>query len=129
MLQLVPKLDIGGAERVAVEIAEGLTRAGHRALIACEGNALHGGSALTQAALRAGAEIIDLPLDTKSPLKMRRNAGRLKRLIREYNVDIVHAHSRAPAWSGYWATRGRRTKFVTTYHGGLQGKRPLQTAL
>jgi len=120
VLQLVPKLDIGGAERVAIEIAEALTKAGHRALIACEGGVL------IQAALRAGAEILPVPLDTKSPLKIRRNAGRLKRLIEKYEVDVVHAHSRGPAWSGYWATRQGQAKFVTTYHGVYKENAPFK---
>ena len=111
VLQVLPKLDTGGAERVAVEIAEALTAAGYRALIACESGAL------TQAALRAGAEILPLPLDTKSPLAIRRNAGRLARLIQVEDVDIIHAHSRAPAWSAYWAAKRTGKKFVTTYHG------------
>jgi glycosyltransferase involved in cell wall biosynthesis len=111
VLQVLPKLDTGGAERVAVEIAEALTAAGYRALIACESGAL------TQAALRAGAEILPLPLDTKSPLAIRRNAGRLARLIQIEDVDIIHAHSRAPAWSAYWAAKRTGKKFVTTYHG------------
>jgi glycosyltransferase involved in cell wall biosynthesis len=106
VLQVLPKLDTGGAERVAVEIAEALTAAGYRALIACESGAL------TQAALRAGAEILP-----KSPLAIRRNAGRLARLIQIEDVDIIHAHSRAPAWSAYWAAKRTGKKFVTTYHG------------
>jgi glycosyltransferase involved in cell wall biosynthesis len=111
VLQVLPKLDTGGSERVAIEIAEGLTGAGHRALITCDGGVL------TQAALRAGAEILRLPLDTKSPLAIRRNAGQLARLIKAQNVDIVHAHSRAPAWSAYWAAKRTGKQFVTTYHG------------
>lgn len=111
VLQVLPKLDTGGSERVAIEIAEGLTGAGHRALITCDGGVL------TQAALRAGAEILPLPLDTKSPVAIRRNASRLARLIKAQNVDIVHAHSRAPAWSAYWAAKRTGKKFVTTYHG------------
>lgn len=120
ILQLVPKLDTGGAERVAIEIAEALTRAGHRALIACEGGVL------TQAALRAGAELLPLPLDTKSPFAIRRNAGRIRRLVKTYEIDIVHAHSRGPAWSGYWATRQAKAKFVTTYHGVYKENAPLK---
>jgi len=120
VLQVLPKLDTGGAERVAVEIAEALTGAGHRALIACEGGVL------TQAALRAGAEILTLPLDTKSPLAIRRNAGKLARLIKAENVDIIHAHSRAPAWSAYWAARRTGKKFVTTYHGTYKENAPLK---
>lgn len=120
VLQLVPRLDVGGAERVAVEIAEALTRVGHRALIACEEGTL------IQAALRAGAQILPVPLDTKSPLQIRRNAGRLRRLIEQYQVDIVHAHSRGPAWSGFWATRQGQARFVTTYHGVYKENAPFK---
>jgi glycosyltransferase involved in cell wall biosynthesis len=120
ILQLVPKLDTGGAERVAIEIADALTKAGHRALIACDGGVL------TQAALRAGAEILPLPLDTKSPISLRGNAWRISRLIKEYEVDIVHAHSRGPAWSGYWASRKGDVKFVTTYHGVYKENAPFK---
>jgi glycosyltransferase involved in cell wall biosynthesis len=120
VLQVLPKLDTGGAERVAVEIAEALTNAGHRALIACDGGAL------TQAALRAGAEMVALPLHTKSPLAIRRNAGRLARLMQDQNVDIIHAHSRAPAWSAYWAAQRSGRKFVTTYHGSYKENAPFK---
>jgi len=111
ILQVLPKLDTGGAERVVIEICEAVSRAGHRALIACNGGGL------TQAALRAGAQIITLPLATKSPLGMRRNATRLVKLIRSEKVDLIHAHSRAPAWSALWAARRTGIPFVTTYHG------------
>jgi glycosyltransferase involved in cell wall biosynthesis len=57
---------------------------------------------------------------------MRRNAGRLRRLIKKHRVDIVHAHSRAPAWSGYWATRSGAAKFVTTYHGVYKENAPFK---
>lgn len=120
VLQLLPKLDTGGAERVAIEIAAALTKAGHRALIACEDGVL------MQAALRAGAEVRFLPLDTKSPWAMRRNAGRIRRMIRHYDVDIVHAHSRGPAWSGYWATRRGEAKFLTTFHGVYKENAPFK---
>src|ERR1700689_1803621 len=77
ILQVLPKLDTGGAERVAIEICEAIQDSGHKALIACEGGPL------TNAALRTGAEIITLPLDTKSPLALHRNARRLQNLIRD----------------------------------------------
>lgn len=120
VLQVLPKLDTGGAERVSVEIADALTRAGHRALIACDGGVL------SQAAVRAGAEMVPLPLDTKSPFAMRRNAGRLKRLIKAQRVDVIHAHSRAPAWSAYWASKRTGAKFVTTYHGAYNENAPFK---
>ncbi len=111
ILQVLPKLDTGGAERVVIETADAVQFSGHKAIIACEGGSL------TQAALRTGAEIITLPLATKSPLSLRLNARRLEKLIRERKVDLVHAHSRAPAWSAFMATQRTKTPFVTTYHG------------
>jgi glycosyltransferase involved in cell wall biosynthesis len=120
ILQVLPRLDTGGAERVVVEITEALTGLGHRALIACDGGRL------AQVALRAGAELVDMPLATKSPFQMRRNAGRLAKLIRERNIDLVHAHSRAPAWSALWATRRTQTPFVTTYHGSYSEDAPFK---
>ena len=111
ILQVLPKLDTGGAERVVIEIAAAVQSCGHIALIAAEPGAL------TNAALRTGAEIITLPLASKSPFTIHRNAKRLEKLIRERKIALVHAHSRAPAWSAYWATRRTHTPLVTTYHG------------
>jgi glycosyltransferase involved in cell wall biosynthesis len=111
ILHVLPKLDTGGAERVVIEIAEAITATGHQAIIACEVGALSG------VALRSGAEILDMPLASKSPLTMRANAKRIEKLIRARNIKLVHAHSRAPAWSALWATQRTHTPFVTTYHG------------
>lgn len=120
ILNVLPRLDTGGAERVVIEIAEAVQKSGHQALIACAAGPL------TQAALRTGAEILPLPLDTKSPFKMRANARKLEKLIVEQQIDLVHAHSRAPAWSAYWATRRTGTPFVTTYHGAYSEKSALK---
>ncbi|MEL6282588.1 MAG: glycosyltransferase family 4 protein [Pseudomonadota bacterium] len=74
-----------------------------------------------------GGELVRLPLDSKNPLTLKLNARRLSDVIETLNVDIVHARSRAPAWSAYWACQRQGTPFVTTYHGayseGLPGKR------
>lgn len=111
ILQILPKLDAGGAERVVIEIAEAVSRAGWRSLIAAEDGVL------THLAKRAGAEVINLPLSTKNPLKIRKNAKKLQQIIKKNKVDLVHAHSRAPAWSAYYATKKLAVPFVTTYHG------------
>jgi len=58
-----------------------------------------------------------LPLTTKSPLGIWRTAARLETLIRSRNISIVHARSRAPAWSGWLACQRTNVAFVTTYHG------------
>ncbi|MBU6449496.1 MAG: glycosyltransferase family 4 protein [Rhodospirillales bacterium] len=111
ILQVLPKLDAGGAERVAIEIAEAVRLAGHRSIIAAEDGRL------SSQAIRAGAELIHLNLSTKNPFKIWRNTKKLRAIIKENQVDLIHAHSRAPAWSAYRAARHTGIPFVTTYHG------------
>jgi glycosyltransferase involved in cell wall biosynthesis len=111
VLQVVPRLDTGGVERGTLEIVEAIAAAGGRPLVATSGGQLEFRVA------RAGGEIFPMNVDSKNPATMWQNARLMRRLIREEGVDIVHARSRAPAWSAYWATRRTRTPFVTTYHG------------
>ena len=65
----------------------------------------------------AGGELVAFPAATKNPLKMLANARAIVRLVREQGVDLIHARSRAPAWSALLAARRARVPFVTTYHG------------
>jgi glycosyltransferase involved in cell wall biosynthesis len=111
ILQVVPRLQMGGVERGTLEIAEAVVNAGGRALVATSGGQLE--FRIT----RAGGEIFPMNVDTKNPASIWQNARLMARLIREEGVDIVHARSRAPAWSAYWATRRTGVPFVTTYHG------------
>lgn len=116
ILQIIPELDTGGAELSAVEIAEALARAGANSLVATEGGRLEG------RVRDAGAEIIPFSAATKNPFRMLSNVGALERLIRERHIDLVHARSRAPAWSALGAARRARVPFVTTYHGAYNEK-------
>ena len=111
ILQIVPRLDTGGAERSVVEIAAAVVRAGGRALVLTEPGRL------APEVVAAGGEIIEFPAATKNPLRMLANARAIERLVRQRGVDLVHARSRAPAWSALMATRRARVPFVTTYHG------------
>jgi glycosyltransferase involved in cell wall biosynthesis len=117
VLQVLPALESGGVERGTVEIAGAIARAGGTALVASAGGRL------AAEVERAGGRSITLPLDSKSPVQVWRNAGRLAALIRAERVDIVHARSRAPAWSAWLATRRTGVHFVTTYHAPY-GERP-----
>ncbi|MCK5745461.1 MAG: glycosyltransferase family 4 protein [Oricola sp.] len=111
ILQVVPRLDAGGAERTTLEIAEAVVRAGGRAIVATEGGRL-------ETDIRnAGGEVVLAPVGSKNPLTIWANAGLLAELIRRENVDLVHARSRAPAWSAFAASRRTGAPFVTTYHG------------
>src|SRR5271165_1812867 len=111
VLQVLPALGGGGVERGTVEITAAVAAAGGGALVAS------GGGRLAVSVERAGGRNIRLPLDTRNPLRIWRNAGRLAEVIRGEHVDIVHARSRAPAWSAWLAVRRTGTHFVTTYHG------------
>nr|WP_283776448.1 glycosyltransferase family 4 protein [Stappia sp. WLB 29] len=110
-MQVIPDLQTGGAERTAVDVARALVAAGQRAIVASRGGRL-------VAELEAvGAEHVTLPLARKSPLGIWRNAGALTRLARKEGVELIHARSRAPAWSALIAARRLGLPFVTTYHG------------
>ena len=110
VLQVLPALETGGVERGTIEIARALVESGWRAVVASSGGQL-------VADLQAvGGVHVELPLLGKSPLTIWRNAARLTTLIRRENIDLVHARSRAPAWSARFATRRCDRPFVTTYH-------------
>lgn len=112
VLQVLPALAAGGGvERGTIEIASAIAAAGGRSLVASAGGLK------VHDLKRVGAEHFTLPVDSKNPLVMRANVQRLADLIRAHKVDIVHARSRAPAWSSYFATRSAGGHFVTTFHG------------
>ena len=117
ILQVIPHLAAGGAERTAIEVTEALTAAGAKSLVASKGGRLEGELA------RAGGELIRIDnLPTKSPLAIRTNAGVLAKIAAERKVNLIHARSRAPAWSALWAARRMTLPFVTTYHGVYSAK-------
>ena len=120
LLQVIPALDAGGAERAALDITRAVAAAGGRTLIATSGGRLAPEAAALGATLKLG------PFDSKSPVTMALNAMRIARMVRDYRVGIVHARSRAPAWSAYFATRQPRVPFVTTYHGIYNAGGPLK---
>ena len=120
ILQIIPKLDTGGAEVSTLEITEALTAAGARALIASEGGRMEADIA------EAGGELLKLPLSSKNPLKMRTNAKRLAELVKAEHVNLMHARSRAPAWSALLASRQTQIPFITTYHGAHTENGPLK---
>jgi glycosyltransferase involved in cell wall biosynthesis len=120
ILQIIPALDAGGAERTTIDIARALSRDGFTALVASEGGRLE------PQLSAAGGELIRLPAGAKAPHIVIANALRLAKIIRERNVKVVHARSRAPAWSALMAARRTGTPFVTTYHGIYNARHPLK---
>jgi len=118
VLHLLPELDGGPRSRAVIDMAATVTAQGARAFVA--GPA---GRAIVDVH-RAGAVHVPLPLDRDNPVAQRSNATKIEALIREQGVRLVHAHGRAPAWSGARAARRTNVAFVSTFHrpyrpGGL----------
>ena len=118
ILQVIPDLAAGGAERTVLEIVEALVAKGAHALVASRGGRL------VPELEALGGELIEMEAASKNPLTIRRNAKRLTELIAERNVDIIHARSRAPAWSAFMAAQRTGTPFITTYHGAYSENFP-----
>jgi len=120
VLQVLPALETGGVERGTVEMAAAITGAGGRALVASAGGRM------VAEVERTGARHVTLSLRSKNPLTVWRNAARLATLIRAEGVRIVHARSRAPAWSAWLAARRTGAHFLTTWHGVYGEDLPLK---
>lgn len=116
----MPRLETGGAERSAIEIAAALVQSGFAALVASEGGRLVGELE------KAGGEWIPFPADTKAPHRLLHNSWRLREIVRSRNVQLLHARSRAPAWSGLWAARHTGIPYVTTHHGSYSARSALK---
>ena len=112
IVQLVPALEAGGAERSTLEIARALVARGHRSIV------VSGGGRLVERLVEDGSEHIQMPIGRKSIVSLAQ-VPKLRAVFRREKVDIVHARSRMPAWLGWLALRGLspRPRFVTTAHG------------
>ena len=111
VLQVIPKLGYGGAETGCYDIAHYLPENN------CESFIVTSGGELTKFIDKKKVKLIRLPVHSKNPLLMLINSIILVGIILFYNISIVHARSRAPAWSCLLATKLTRRKFVTTFHG------------
>jgi glycosyltransferase involved in cell wall biosynthesis len=112
VVQLIPALRAGGAERSVLEAGQALVQAGHRSVV------ISAGGRMTAQLEAEGSEHITLDIGRKSLGTLAR-LGRLRRILRELNPDVVHVRSRLPAWMGWWALKGMSPKphFITTVHG------------
>ncbi|HEU4855934.1 MAG TPA: glycosyltransferase [Rhodanobacteraceae bacterium] len=112
VVQLLPALENGGAERSALEVSRALVEAGHRSVV------VSAGGRMVERLQREGGEHVTLDIGSKS-LRSLARIGPLRRILDGLAPDIVHARSRVPAWLGWYALRGLqpRPHFVTTMHG------------
>ena len=114
VVQVLPALQAGGVELSTLEVAAELVRKGHRSIV------ISAGGRMVADLVAGGSEHIEWPIGRKSPWTLRL-VPRLRRFLRERQPDILHAHSRLPAWVAYLAWRGMdrnaRPRFLTTVHG------------
>ena len=111
VLQVIPKLGYGGAETGCYDIAHYLSENN------CKSFIVTSGGELIKFIDKKKVKLIRLPVNSKNPLLILFNAILLVGIILFYNISIVHARSRAPAWSCLLATKLTKRKFVTTFHG------------
>ncbi len=111
VLQVIPRLGVGGAETGCFDLAHYLNEND------CQSYIVTSGGSLTKYINKKKVKLIRLPVQSKNPLLILINAIILVFIILLLNINIVHARSRAPAWACFFATKLTRRKFVTTFHG------------
>lgn len=116
ILQIIPSVNMGGAERSCVDIAVAIRDAGGKAIVVSNGGVWASDIA------RKGGEHISLPVHSKNPWVIWKNAKKLADIIRQYDVDIVHARSRAPGWVAYKACEMTDAAYMTTFHAAYKYK-------
>lgn len=110
VLQIIPALNSGGVEQGVIDINAAIVAAGGQSIV------VSSGGLRVHEITRAGGIHIAMPVQSKNPITMTLNISRLRRLIRKRGVDIVHACSRAPAWSAQRAVQGTDARYVTSCH-------------
>jgi len=120
VLQVIPKLGYGGAETGCYDIAHYLYEND------CKSFIITSGGELIKFVNKKKVKLIRLPVQSKNPIIMLLNALIISLIILFFNINVVHARSRAPAWSCLLATKITRRKFVTTFHGTYNFKNKLK---
>ena len=111
VLQVIPKLGYGGAETGCYDLAHYLPEKD------CKSFLITSGGELLKYINKEKVKVFTLPVHSKNPILILLNTILISIIVMFYNIDIVHARSRAPAWSCLWSCFFTRRKFVTTFHG------------
>jgi glycosyltransferase involved in cell wall biosynthesis len=121
-MQIVPALDTGGVEQTVIDIAKAIIDQGGKAIVVSNGGRRE--AELT----KIGAISIKAKVHSKNPFIQWQNRGHLRRLIRQYGVNIIHVRSRAPAYAAIMAARDENIPSISTYHGIYNAKSALKRA-
>ena len=121
IVQIIPSMNAGGAERTVVDVSNAIMAAGGRSLVLSRmGRLVHELKA-------SGGQFQELPVDSKNPWRMWQNITRITNAAQPFGGQILHARSRAPAWSARCAAKRLGVPFVTTYHGVYTSNSTLKT--
>lgn len=116
VLQIIPHVNMGGAERSCVDVVSAIRDAGGEAIV------VSNGGVWVSEIIRQGGKHIQLPVHSKNPFTIFKTAKKLEAIIKQYGVDIVHARSRAPGWVGYKACEVTDASYMTTFHAAYKYK-------
>lgn len=116
IMQILPALENGGVERGVVDLCKELKKQNYRPIV------VSAGGVMVYQLKEAKIEHITLDVNTKNPFKIYSNIDKIADLIDEYNVDLVHARSRAPMISSYFACKEMKVKLISTVHGNYSLK-------
>ena len=111
VMQVLPQLITGGVEQGTVDVATAIAEAGGKSIV------VSAGGPMIKELNRKSIKHYELPLNSKNPITIRKNAKKLLNLIIKEEADIIHARSRAPAWSAWQAASYAKVHFMTTFHG------------
>jgi len=120
VLQVIPKLGYGGAETGCYDLAHYLTENN------CSSFLVTSGGELIKYVDKKKVKLIRLPVNSKNPIVMFFNSIILVFIVLFFNISIIHARSRAPAWSCLLAAKITRRKFITTFHGTYNFSNPIK---
>ena len=111
ILQVIPTLNISGAEQGCFDVANYLTKNGFTSNVVTSS-----GYRIDQ--LKKNGSIVNkIPVHSKNPVTIIFNIFRILKIVKKNNINIIHARSRAPAWSCYFVAKIAKIKFITTFHG------------
>ncbi len=111
IMQVLPALNSGGVERGTIEISKALVSSGWKSVV------LSNGGSMVKELTNSGGVHVNLDIGSKNPLNWPNNYLRLKEAVYQYDVSLIHARSRMPAWLSLNVAKSTDTPFMTTFHG------------
>ncbi len=117
IVEILPELDIGGVERHVIDLSNELASRGHNVTVISAGGKM-------QSQLSQAVRHIDMPVHKKNPFTIWACSRKIATLARREKVQLIHAHSRVPAWIARWAAKGAGVPYIVTAHVVFGNKSP-----